>query len=591
MPLTLDQFVNASAGHNTAEFYIEQPSGSREARLQLRGRAGRLITSESQLRRDRAATAAVFRDAILDKIGSQITFLQNASDPLRTAYKRNLKSVAADLEASLDAQLRGDAALTADDVLVLASRLNKKLHEAEHKAIEAHTKAVNRNLSATLPEVQVRQRAAWDSLCPNIPLPANYDDMKQALKAFFATRPGIPPEKISFIDERIDAASFAASTTSEVIEKAISLAEELEGLHKDLLGYGVDIAVDRSTLLLTPSVVQGEGTFGRVSSLTLNGEEKVLKEYKGGSVYPVELDHNPALAPHEVKLSRALEVTASYLKDDEKTFIVPPSHFLVNEFIPGHSIKRLVVEVRDKEFRAWAQDQLLKNQHIPGYSLLVVGQIQDKAEGFELSEAAEHGRLKSSMIQPIAYSYMNALIAMAKRGFVHGDIKPANTFFDPSTRRLKLIDTGGMTKISKRPEREDETLFDDQRGLTAVFTLPNILAGEKAGFEQDLYSVGTSILILSLQQRGESDVARDLMEELHDNVMEVANSVKTASRALDAIEGCLNITIMPNASRQELAAIAVMKKAIEFARTGYLTDRENYIPILEELKDGFSGRA
>jgi len=580
MSLNLDHFVAASQGHSTAEVYLEKPGNNpSNARLGVRGKAGRLITSDARLKRDRAEVASAFRNAILDKIGSHAALFRDSGDGLKSLYQRNLKNIAADLEASLDAQIRGDRALTATDIQTLTSRLDKKLRETTDKTIEAHIKEVHLHGASTQPEAQARQDAAWNSLCPNTPKPADHDQTKLALRAYFSARADIAPEKLLLIDERLDRAE---NSTGTPLEKDIALAEELEGLHKDLLGYSVDLAVDRHSVALNTGAVLGSGTFGTVSSATINGESKVVKEFAGGDTYPLTLDATfPAT---ELKLSRDLELTAAYLRDREKDFIVAPSHFLVNETIPGRPVKQFLVEVRDKEFRSWAKDQLFKNTAVAGYELEIVGQIQDKAEGADLNHALDHHQLKEDMIQPIALSYVNALIAMAKRGFVHGDIKPANTFFDPATNRLKLIDTGGMAKVSKRFDREDDTLSDADRGVTPAYSLPCIGTGQKVGFEQDLYSVGASILAVSLLQRGKADLAERALVNFSDNTFDVLGAAKSVAAANADVENFLDTSILPSATPRERVAVDMIKQAIAFSRLGYLTDRDGYLPYLEDFK-------
>jgi len=386
------------------------------------------------------------------------------------------------------------------------------------------------------------------------------------------------------IDERLDRVN---NSTASPYEKAVALAEELEGLHKDLLGYSVDLAVDRHAVTLNVGATLGAGTFGTVSSVSINGEPKVVKFFAGGETYPLTLDDNPAISGTDLKLKRDPELTASYLRDREKDFIVAPSHFLVNETIPGRPVKQLLVEVRDKEFRSWAKDQLFKNNAVPGYSLEIVGQIQDKAEGTDLDHALNHNLLKEDAVLPIALSYTNALIAMAKRGFIHGDIKPANTFFDPATNRLKLIDTGGLTKGSKRLDREDGTLLDADRGVTPAFSLPCIGTGQKVGFEQDLYSVGASILAISLTQRGKTELALNLNNNLGDNTIAVLTTAKTVADANDSVETFLNTVLAPAATPKERVAIDMLMLAIDFSKGGYLTDRERYLPYLEDFKSRF----
>ena len=587
MALTLDHFVAASAGHTNSEVYLKRQNGGPEgARLEIRGKFGRFVAISTQLRRNRAETAQAFHDAVLEKIHTKVTLLQGTGESAHSLYQRSLRNLAEDIKASLDAQMRGERALTANDIQVLTSRLNRKLDESATKARDVQTAEVNKRASTTLPEAQARISSAWASLCPGQPRPNGYPQMIAAINAYCATRPDIAQEKLILITEHL---ARAGTVTVGDLPIAQALAEELEDLHKGLFGYSVDLAVKRDTFGLNLTTPVNRGSFGALYKQTINGETKAVKTLMSGGPYYVELDKSPGASLQNPKLSRDKEVTAAYFKDSEKTFIMAPTHYLINEDHPHkQNIENWVVEVRDKEFRAWAKDQLIKNKQFDSYRLTIVGLIQDWAEGFELHQASEAGAITSDMIQPIAISYMNALIAMAKRGFVHGDIKPSNAFFDPATNRLKLIDTGGLTKISKDDARESQTLFVKQRGITDAFSLPTVVGDEKVGFEQDLFSTGVTILMLSLKQRGMTAAAEEMLFHFQQNASAYANNSIDKARALNEVSHYLDRNLVPNATPQERVAINVIKKAVELSSFGYVSDGTNYIPqLLEDFKNQF----
>ena len=588
MSLTLDQFVQASAGHSTAEFHIANRNQAGQERLQVRGKVGRFVTRRAILTRDRSVAATAFKDAILDKITSHSAIMSNAGEGIQRQYQLGLTGIAKDLEASLDLHIRGERALTANDVMRLTARLKQKLSELESKSIDAHAAASVRNMTSTLPQAEARLAKVWSSLCPTKPLPATDDEMKQELVAIFTGHPEITAQQLARIKSRIDSARTAANTSVNEVAATICVAVGLENLHRDLLGYSIDLAADRTGQPIVTNAEIGRGTYGRVSTLNINGEEKVIKQYYGPSVYPIELDRNPRLGANEVKLNRGQEITAAFLKEEDKAYIVAPTHFIVREDLgPGIPVKQWLVEVREKEFRAWAKDQLIKNSTNANYHLTVVGQIQDRAEGVELGDALDHDGITPEMIQPIAYAYMNALMAMAERGFVHGDIKPKNTFYDPVSHRLKLIDTGGMTKVSKRAARLDSTLFDEG-GYTAAYSLPSVDTGDKTGFEQDLFSVGTSILSLSLVQRGQDELFERVATMISNTVLAARGATLDVQDAFDDIDAYLDAHVLPIANDNERAAVGLMKEALQLARGGVVTDRRNYIPTLERLKNTFT---
>lgn len=558
MTLKLEDFVAASRGYSTEEICLQRGQNQDDSRPHIRSKLGMLFVNAGTLKAERSDVAHSFIGAIKAKIAEvkSADFISLAEASCKTLYERNLKNIEADLEASLCLQLRGDRALTANDIQTLALRLDDKLTKTLAKAARAVENDIKVNFTSTLDDARARQTLAWASLCPNTSFPTtDYAAMKDALKTYFQTRPDVDSSKLDLIDARLEQeANFTAD--SDPVKRALALAKTLESLHEDLLGYPLDLAV-------TPY------NSATLDELVLNGEKKVAKRFTNGKAYQLTLDAKDLSA--ELKLKRAPEVTSSYLRDREKDFIIAPSHFLVKETIPGVATKKWLVEVRDKEFRAWAKDQLFKNSKVTDYRLEIVGNLQDKAEGVNLDEALVHNRLKGDMIKPITFSYINALSAMAKRGFVHGDIKPGTTFFDPATNRLKLIDTGGMAKISKKNDRRDATLWSANRGHTSTFSLPNVNDGLKASFEQDLYSAGVSILSISLTQRGELE-----------NFPVIITTNKKS------IERYLNEYIMPNATPEELIAVDMIKKAIYISSVGSQYTREEYLTYLEGLKERLS---
>jgi len=116
-----------------------------------------------------------------------------------------------------------------------------------------------------------------------------------------------------------------------------------------------------------------------------------------------------------------------------------PTHFVVRETNAAGS-KDYLVTVGDKEFRAWAKHRLLQNSDAsgkanPGYTLEIVGQVQDKAKGVELLQFINDyifnpGLKPTDHLNVIALGLVDALSVLERRGFVHGDLKLANVFYD-----------------------------------------------------------------------------------------------------------------------------------------------------------------
>lgn len=591
MPLNLQKFIAASRGHSDSEFYLKPSRDASDGpQIERRGRAGRLFVSQTRLREDRAVTAKAFRDAIAEVVESEMVLMMGSSDKVRTFHQRNLRMVFRDVEASLDQHMRGERGLTAMDIQALANKLNKKIQEVTDRSVDLYAAEVKKSKPKTLAEVQSRQIAVWQSLCPTTAMTDNTTELRENLKGYFKTRVDFRQAHLDIIDEHFD--RIDSMTLTDPIEKAVWLADHLEALHHHLLGYSIDLARPRSKVSFTPGAELGSGGFGTVRELMIDDREALFKSFVAGGGIPITLDASTSLDPKKPKLNRGLEVTAGYLDEEEKIFIVAPTHYLIQEIVPGRvpETLRFVVESKGREFKSWARDQLIKNSHVPGYQLKVVGQIQDKADGVDLSKAMRNFQIPHDMLKPIAKGYMSALIAMAKRGFVHGDIKPSNTFYDPSVYRLKLIDTGGMAKISKRVDRITQTSFNRGRGITGGYSLPSVVAGRSSGPEADLFSVGVSMLELSL---GADDLsmANGLTAFISSRNQDVRTNVLTEDEASNQIENYINTIIQPavlavdNVPAQ--AAIQLINDALHYSRTGGIADNDQYLERLRRLKNLF----
>ena len=105
-------------------------------------------------------------------------------------------------------------------------------------------------------------------------------------------------------------------------------------------------------------------------------------------------------------------------------------------------------------------------------------------------------------MKQIALGLLHAIEVLGKRGFVHGDIKFENAFNDQTAKKLMLIDTGGLSKLSKIESRLSDTAFTPDRGSTSAYRIQD---DGTSGLEADLYSVG--VLLLELSARCEADVS------------------------------------------------------------------------------------
>jgi serine/threonine protein kinase len=386
-----------------------------------------------------------------------------------------------------------------------------------------------------------------------------------------------------------------AEAAPNELKRAQITTQALEDFHLQALGYGTDLVTELSQAKLVKGSFLGEGGLGTVSRATLDGKEKVLKEFNLSKNYPIELDPSSPDSVMAPRLLRSPEIASVFLRQSESEAVIVPSHFIVREK-NGSKTRELLVPQRDKEFRAWAKKQLADHIHDWNYSLEIVGEVQDLAPGYEVGDLVSQGKLDEHGLKQITAGFLDALDSLGKRGFVHRDIKPQNAFFDPSTGKLKLIDVGSLAKLSKNIDQRPNTAFSmfAHAGVTLNYSLPAKLDAPN-GFAQDLYAAGMSIVetAIKVQASGvNTGQAIALFQEfgaLEAKIDSIRNAVLVGStdaevgkkQILDLLRKSLPLT---NSSSE-----VVGLKALEYALTAKgqwddLRDREQYCQIIAQLK-------
>ena len=246
----------------------------------------------------------------------------------------------------------------------------------------------------------------------------------------------------------------------------------------------------------------GSGAFGSVQKMKFNGEPMAVKTLGAQNFQPVILDR--LRGPH---INRDKEVTAAFLKDDTNS-VIQPKYFLVR-VKQGDQEQQLMIK-GGKEFKEWAKSQLWEpqtydedlgdyqpaRQRANAPEIKITGLVMPLAQGTTLDTAVVNGVVNFSQT---ATSAMESLKQLARHGFVHGDIKPAN-LVSTTGGDLKLIDTGSMAKITKEAVNRplplpSDSLDKSTRPTTPHFTHPGHPPDfKKVGMEQDLFSMGVTLL-------------------------------------------------------------------------------------------------
>jgi hypothetical protein len=243
----------------------------------------------------------------------------------------------------------------------------------------------------------------------------------------------------------------------------------------------------------------GSGSFGTVASIgNANGQRRVVKLEKDPKV--VHSTRNPANP-------RGCEFAAAYLFSHKTGTSVPgvavPTHFI---FKDNSGQFYHVPAQRTKAFLRQMQNVTLR----------YCGQVLPRAEGQGLDKClgAKDG-VSAEDKREIARQMHQILTDLAARGFIHHDIKPGNFVWDAKDRRLTLVDTGMIQKLSKHEDPNDpfKQPLSRHAGGTYATSHPHSHGKVAHSSSVDAFSVGATLLMMHLT--GEED--RALREKMFNN--------------------------------------------------------------------------
>ncbi len=215
------------------------------------------------------------------------------------------------------------------------------------------------------------------------------------------------------------------------------------------------------------------------------------------------IDSAAAAVVEPARLGRKAIVNVTRVKDIPQ--VVKPLMLLVREeridappqyhAVPGGAA-----------FKAWARLQK------SGANLLVEGALMPKAKGKPLGEDRRDGfkvNCKPADLKPMARSGLTGLQGLAAHGFIHGDIKPNNLFFDNESKTLQFIDVDGLQKVSKKDGSKMEGSESTRR-----YAHPLMLAGKPCGVGKDLCAFGVTVLESALYAKNQSAVCEDILRNM-----------------------------------------------------------------------------
>ena len=445
-------------------------------------------------------------------------------------------------------------------------------------------------------EARTRQESAWKGLFgKESAFPASMDEAKTQLQAFISNHDALLKKSHWGADATAHALwtgwHGAQSSLLSEIEKTHHFALALEEFHRDVFGFSVDLAKDLSKVNITavPHGIAAEGGIGKAVEVEVDGQRKIQKEFKEDREYPLQLD--PSSTSEDAKLVRTPELTATFLHPNEFEIVVTPSHFIVEETSTSGSAQYLV-EVRDKEFRAWAKHRLTEHADDDAYQLSIVGNLQDVAPGEELYTTfmKSSPTLDQTDAEQIATELLYAMSVLGARGFVHGDLKPENIYYDSASKKLKLIDTGGLSKISKEPSRVLTTAFLGRRGHTTIYSIPTVSSYAPIGLEQDLFATGILLLEVDSVRHfcATGDDAIHQKFELFQNELSKTHArLKigdlNATQAAEAVRQALALTYPLSHTNIETVGLDAILMALSYTALKSPPDIDQHLENIEEL--------
>ncbi len=261
--------------------------------------------------------------------------------------------------------------------------------------------------------------------------------------------------------------------------------------------------------LLNAPIKKQRGSYDRSPTASVDSDlasEEDLKAFLAqdnkGSAH-LDLAEEPSQAPPPTgKLSRLGMAVAPRVKGLPQ--VITPTVFLVKETtLEGEVVYHAVAG--QQQIKQWAKTQKLKS------TFAVTGVLMPKASGKQPVDG-RRSNVALSDLKPMAQSALSLLKGLAGHGFIHGDIKSENLFWDSSSKTLSVIDTDGLQKVS---EDDGSTVAKKLHSYTRDFLNPVAYrSGARLGIGRDLFAIGATLLEVSLTARGAHAKADELIQGL-----------------------------------------------------------------------------
>jgi serine/threonine protein kinase len=219
----------------------------------------------------------------------------------------------------------------------------------------------------------------------------------------------------------------------------------------------------------------GRGANGTAFLATMDGRDCVVKKFDDAQ--PLSLKRGST--PNEAMASYLTSKKHPDYSNDVN--VAQPAFYLVSV---GDEPNREYQMVNPHTMRS-----LVKTATKSDYEVMCHGLIMPRASGQEVEALLDGGQLDEAEKKQIVRGTLQSIKGLNARGFVHRDLKPANTFFDKTSGKTTLVDTGSLFKANRTARYIEGSTFGDFR-----YMHPRSLEGKRHGTEADLWALGMMAL-------------------------------------------------------------------------------------------------
>ncbi len=196
------------------------------------------------------------------------------------------------------------------------------------------------------------------------------------------------------------------------------------------------------------------------------------------------------------------------------------------------AIKLIASRLSGMADRLVQERQLLARLNHPGISRLIDGGLTEQGQAYLVMEwvpgedLSEQQRPRLAPIDTFL-QIADALTHAHQRMVVHGDIKPGNVRITPEGQ-ARLLDFGVARLLADEGDEPNLSL----RALTPAFAAPELLAGQPATAQSDVWAMGALLNWLSTGTRPAGDGSAPKSDSIvHDRGRDLAAVVATACAA------------------------------------------------------------